>query len=415
MKKSRIGKPRKNQPSRNGSNVKQTLANLTYVDAFPYRPQYEFNGFRSAFGAICTIIFLFAVILNIVDQIHSYETSPPLVKNSLYQIEDYRDEKIIPFPTIGVMFRLPGGVDFYDERFFRVEYQQGESFKGGFPIFSDAGRQKCTLTEPNGHFVYPNVHCPISDLSLQGADHLPNYRFVRVIIEQCINWTAWNGINAYIPAYGSTTNTSTFCASPESIEKVFKEGIFTVFFEESDIRTDTIDTRLFGYLRKLIKVAMPNLYFNEHYRVQLKKVNTDRRYVLDRSKTRSNFLSLSSSDTSFGDLDATILSCNSGQAECDREPHKFRMSFTFSLDYVFQRSHRSPVPLYDMFMNFGGVTFFFLVVFGGAATYANKYTFQKQTKGLDLRKLDNSQFDKFGNLVDKSFQMPRELQDMSAE
>ena len=38
-----------------------------------------------------------------------------------------------------------------------------------------------------------------------------------------------------------------------------------------------------------------------------------------------------------------------------------------------------------------------------------------QVRGLDLRKLDRAQFTQFGRLIDKSFQMPREYQGMSAD
>jgi hypothetical protein len=38
-----------------------------------------------------------------------------------------------------------------------------------------------------------------------------------------------------------------------------------------------------------------------------------------------------------------------------------------------------------------------------------------QVRGLDLRKLDRAQFTIFGRLIDKSFQMPREYQGMSAD
>ena len=39
----------------------------------------------------------------------------------------------------------------------------------------------------------------------------------------------------------------------------------------------------------------------------------------------------------------------------------------------------------------------------------------RQVRGLDLRKLDRAQFTQFGRLIDKSFQMPREYQGMSAD
>ena len=196
MKKSRIGKPRKVQSSHN-SQIKGLLRNLVIFDAFPYRPAYEFNGYRSLFGAICSILFMFAVILNIFDQIRQYETAPPNVKvilkrlfwflnffiqTTLFGIQDYRDERVVPFPTIAVLFQKESGEHFYDEHYFKIQYLQGDSFHGQFPIFSDAGRRICTVDEPTGNFRFSNAHCPISDMGLQGADNLPSHRFVRVSI-----------------------------------------------------------------------------------------------------------------------------------------------------------------------------------------------------------------------------------------
>lgn len=40
--------------------------------------------------------------------------------------------------------------------------------------------------------------------------------------------------------------------------------------------------------------------------------------------------------------------------------------------------------------------------------------FNAQVKGLDLRDLTNTQFNHFGRLMDSSFQVPRELQDMAS-
>ncbi len=47
-----------------------------------------------------------------------------------------------------------------------------------------------------------------------------------------------------------------------------------------------------------------------------------------------------------------------------------------------------------------------------AAHRWNTVHFLQQIKGLDLRDLTRDQFDHFGSLVDRSFQVPRELQDM---
>ena len=49
------------------------------------------------------------------------------------------------------------------------------------------------------------------------------------------------------------------------------------------------------------------------------------------------------------------------------------------------------------------------------ARYWNSWRFNRQVQGLDIRKLDKGQFTVHGRLIDKSFQMPREFQCMSAE
>ena len=53
------------------------------------------------------------------------------------------------------------------------------------------------------------------------------------------------------------------------------------------------------------------------------------------------------------------------------------------------------------------------MVFAFLASRWNHSSFKKQVKGLDLRDLAREQFNYFGRLVDKSFQVPRELQDGS--
>ena len=55
------------------------------------------------------------------------------------------------------------------------------------------------------------------------------------------------------------------------------------------------------------------------------------------------------------------------------------------------------------------------VVFGLTSRYWNSWRFNRQVEGIDIRKLDRHQFTQHGRLIDKSFQMPREFQCMSAD
>ena len=58
---------------------------------------------------------------------------------------------------------------------------------------------------------------------------------------------------------------------------------------------------------------------------------------------------------------------------------------------------------------------FLYLVLGMTAHQYNTFHFARQVRGLDLRKLDKAQFTQFGRLIDKSFQMPREFQGMTAD
>ena len=57
---------------------------------------------------------------------------------------------------------------------------------------------------------------------------------------------------------------------------------------------------------------------------------------------------------------------------------------------------------------------FFYALFTVIGMRYNTSHFNAQVKGLDLRDLTTSQFNHFGRLMDTSFQVPRELQDMAS-
>ena len=63
----------------------------------------------------------------------------------------------------------------------------------------------------------------------------------------------------------------------------------------------------------------------------------------------------------------------------------------------------------------GGIGAFLYLVLGLTARLWNRANFGRQIRGLDLRKLDAGQFNRFGRLLEKSFQMPREYQAMTAD
>ena len=79
------------------------------------------------------------------------------------------------------------------------------------------------------------------------------------------------------------------------------------------------------------------------------------------------------------------------------------------------RQRRSYTSLFGLFESWGAIAAFLYMVLGLTAKTYNAFYFNRQVRGLDIRKLDKGQFTPFGRLIDKSFQMPREYQCMSAD
>ena len=73
---------------------------------------------------------------------------------------------------------------------------------------------------------------------------------------------------------------------------------------------------------------------------------------------------------------------------------------------------RDYISFFELVESWGASICFFYFLFRTLAFRWNHVHFLQQVKGLDLRDLTRDQFDQFGRLVDRSFQVPRELQDM---
>ena len=90
-------------------------------------------------------------------------------------------------------------------------------------------------------------------------------------------------------------------------------------------------------------------------------------------------------------------------------------AFYFRLAPEIIRQRRSYTSLFALFESWGAIAAFLYIVFGLTSRKYNSFQFNRQIRGLDLRKLDRGQFTRFGRLIDKSFQLPREFQGMTAD
>ena len=68
------------------------------------------------------------------------------------------------------------------------------------------------------------------------------------------------------------------------------------------------------------------------------------------------------------------------------------------------------MSVFSLLEAWGATICFFYGVSSIFASRWNRVHFDRQVKGLDLRDLTREQFDRFGRLVDRSFQVPTEMQ-----
>ena len=71
------------------------------------------------------------------------------------------------------------------------------------------------------------------------------------------------------------------------------------------------------------------------------------------------------------------------------------------------------LSFFELVESWGASVWFFYFLLMSIAYRWNRNHFLQQIKGLDLRDLARDQFDQFGKLIDMSFQVPREMQDMA--
>merc|ERR1711918_281652 len=77
--------------------------------------------------------------------------------------------------------------------------------------------------------------------------------------------------------------------------------------------------------------------------------------------------------------------------------------FIFSLDYDVKFETHEYTGLMPLLADWGSMGAFLLILFGGFASFWNRWRFQKQLKGKDLREMNPADFDSHGNLKDTKF------------
>lgn len=392
-----------------------------------------------------------------ISSLSDYVDRPPIVTEAREQFP--RDSMTqYPLPRVGVQFRQNGWKPFNDPRFVKIIFEQGLISQAGNVSYRDLGVKECAFVDKDGRLIADGAVCPLASGEdagfMQGDFHDVTFGFVRARLTRCDNGTDAEGK----PLPG-------FCMQPHEIDKLVYEGVLYMFEQETDMRVD--DASPFLRIRQWRREFVSNVHITtdvfftvrqvrDSYARLFSKLNpkrgrrgttlTPRRscalIVSDTHPLHHPFCSVLRLFRSFCYLCLTLALqvVKEAQYIFDAYMPGFQAGSSFILLHDFQetytdfeeeaaqyaafyfrmanemvRQRRSYTSLFGLFESWGAIAAFLYLVFGLTAKTYNQYNFNRQVRGLDIRKLDKGQFTPLGRLIDKSFQMPREYQCMTAD
>ena len=376
----------------------QQTFDVRNLDLFGYEPDYTFQGYRSNFGAYISVAVGFAVLLRFTTRILDFMYPTPLInENHLLFARDMSEG--FALPTFGFIFKRSGWRPFYDPTYFTFSFQQGTSGRASNSTYVDLGDEPCSFVDAYGRIIEDEARCPAISGEVVGSFFDSRFRFVHVSMNRCHNGTDSQGRTQPGP-----------CRRPDEIDRLIYEGTVTLAISQRDLDTGSKDeyTQLVSIKKQFTRhihatydmfftvrfvTIQPRAFFDEY-----DVVNMKRQYVvLDRQ------------EASFTDFQAERLG-RWNQVDPTYVPKYAGFFFMLSDEKIDQQ--RRYLTIFDLFEALGGTLCFFYFVLRLVALRWNHVHFTQQIKGLDLRDLNRDMFDQFGRLVDRSFQVPRELQDM---
>lgn len=233
------------------------------------------------------------------------------------------------------------------------------------------------------------------------------------------------------------------CQMPAEIDRLVYEGVLYMFEQESDMRVD--DYSPFLRIRQWRREFMSGSHISTDVFFTLRQITQEPQYIFDAYmpgfQAGQSFMILQSSQVPYGTYASHTHCTPAPPAVCPPNPYPGPLhshsatvralhqetytnfdeeagqyaGFYFRLASEMVRQRRSYTSLFALFEKWGGTGAFLFIIFGLTARSWNAWHFNRQVRGLDIRKLDKGQFTPFGRLIDKSFQMPREYQCMSAD
>ena len=257
--------------------------------------------------------------------------------------------------------------------------------------YSSLGAKECAFVDKDGRLIADDARCPRTGGYMQGDFQDVTFSFVRARLARCNNGTDLEGK----PLPG-------MCMTPEAIDAKIYEGVLYLFEQEDDMRVDS--DAPFMRIREWRREFVTGTHLSADVFFTVRKVTQEPRYIFDAYlpgfNAGSTFMLLENYEETYTDFDELAAQY---------------AAFYFRLGPEMIEQRRGYQPLFGLFESWAASGAFLYVVFGLTSRYWNSWQFNRQVEGIDIRKLDRHQFTQHGRLIDKSFQMPREFQCMSAE
>jgi len=370
------------------------------ADIFGYEPDYTFPGYRSNFGALASVVLACGVLLRVTTQTMDFINPTPIInENRLMFPRDMSNG--FALPTFGFVFKRSGWRPFYDPTYFTFSFKQGSSGRASNSTYVDLGNEPCSFVDTYGRIIEDEARCPAIAGEVVGSFFDSSFKFVHVSIDRCHNGTDSQGRAQPGP-----------CRRPDEIDQLIYEGTVSLLLVQRDLDPgSTVEYKQLKILKKQFTRAIHatyDAYFTVRYVTIQPRAFFDQ---LDVQNMQRQYVVLDRTEVSFTDFRAERLG-RWNQVDPTYVPQYAAFFLMLTDEKIDQQ--RKFISVFELVESMGASVCFFYIVFSLLAARWNHVHFMQQIKGLDLRDLTRDQFNQFGRLVDRSFQVPRELQDMFA-
>ena len=302
-------------------------------------------------------------------------------------------------PKFGFVFKQTGWKPFYDPTYFTFRFQQGYSGRASNSTYTNLGDQPCSFFDAHGRIIEDEARCPDLTGTVVGNFFDEKFRFIHVSIARCHNGTDAQGRAQAGP-----------CRRPDEIDRLIYAGTVSMAIAQRDLDAAAVAeyaqlVTLKKHFKRFVH-ATYDMYFTVRFVTVQPRAFFDQ---LDVERSKRQYVVLERTEASFTDFQPVKLG-KWNKADPAYVPQYAAFFLMLSEERIDQQ--RSFLSVFELIESWGASICFFYLLFRTIAYRWNSTHFLQQIKGLDLRDLTRDQFNQFGKLTDKSFQVPRELQDL---